>query len=117
MIKMDWDYQNRTVSFELRFWEWHKKGQLSLFGAVYMEGSAIGLWCSSVKDEIIIDCFFADTECTPSSVFTECLRKSNISLEQSSLPNPDNYFCVVIGTNTGDQIRFIVEKVVWESVD
>lgn len=117
MIRMDWDYQNRIVCFELRYWEWHKKGRLSFHGTVYMEGSALGLWCSSVKDEIIIDSIFTDIECTPYNVFIECLRKGNVSLEQSSLPDPDNYFCVVFGTNTGDQLRFIVEKVIWESDD
>ena len=117
ITRMVWDYQDRAVSFDLRYWEWHKKGRLSFYGAVYIEGSALGLWCSSVENEIIIDILFADPECSVSKVFADCLQNGKVSPEQSSLPDPDNYFCVVFGTNTGDTLQFIVEKVVWETED
>ena len=117
ITKVVWDYQERFVSFELTNWEWHKGGCLSFNGVIYMEASALGLWGGGVESPIYINYIMADAECSVSNVFADCLQKGGVSPEQSSLPDPDNYFCVVFGTNTGDMLRFIVEKVVWETED
>ena len=115
--KISWGYQDRFISFDMTNWEWGAGGRLAFYGAVYAEGSALGLWGFGVTNAIYIDCFFADSDCSVSAVFTHCVQKSKSSPETCELPDPDNYFCVVFGTNTGDQLRFIVEKVVWETDD
>ena len=116
MTNLAWHYQERSVSFEFTNWEWDNEGRLYLEGAVCMEGSALGL-CADVESPIYINYIMADDECSISDMFARCVQYSDISSGNHELPDPDQYFCVVFGTNMGDRLRFVVRKVVWESVD
>ncbi|MCL2866646.1 MAG: hypothetical protein FWF47_02680 [Clostridia bacterium] len=116
ITKLVWDYQDRFVSFEIRQYDSrHETGRLTLYKVVYIEGSALGLWNGGVEYPIYLDCIFAGPECSVSNVIADCVKKSKAAPEICALPNPDDYFCVVLGTTAGDQLRFIVEKIVWET--
>ena len=117
MTNLVWYYQERSVTFELTNWEWDNEGRLSLEGVVCMEGSALGLWGGDAESPIYINYFMADEKCSVSDMFARCVQYSEASPDDYEFSNLDQYFCVVFGTNMGDRLRFVVRKVVWESVD
>ncbi len=117
MTDLVWHYQERSVTFELTNWEWDNEGRLSLEGVVCMEGSALGLCGGGVESPIYINYFMADEKCSVSDMFARCVQYSEAPPDNYDLPDPDQYFCVVFGTNMGDRLRFVVRKVIWESVD
>lgn len=117
LTKVLWNYQDRSASFELTDWEWGGEGRLSFEGAVYMEGSALGLWFTGVEYPIYINSFYVDTNYSVSDVFARCIEKSGSAPETCVLPDPDHYFCVAFGTNKGDLLQFVVSKVIWETDD
>jgi len=116
LTKVVWNYQDRSVFFELTNWEWGGEGHLSLEGAVCMEGSALAL-CADVESPIYINYFMADDQCTVSDMFARSVQYGDTIDRGAELPDTEPYFCVAFGTNMGDRLRFVVSKVIWETDD
>ena len=117
MTEVVWHYQKRSVTFVFTNWEWGNEGRLSFEGVVCMEGSAMGLCGGGVESPTNVNYIMADAECSISDMFAHCVQYSETSPGNYDLPDPAPYFCVVFGTNMGDRLRFVVEKVIWESED
>ena len=114
LSKLIWDYQDRFVSIDVTNWEKKEIGRLSFCGAIYVTGSALALWNGGVEYPIYLDCIFVAPDGIVSDLVANCVQISKAAPETCALPNPDDYFCVVLGTTAGDELKFIVEKVVWE---
>lgn len=117
MTMVVWHYQERSVSLELTNWEWDNKGRIFFEGAACMEGSALGLWGGDLESPIYINYIMADVDGAASDMFARSVHYSEASPEDYEFPDPNPYFCVVLGTNMGDRLRFMVTKVIWETDD
>lgn len=112
---MMWKFEGDSVTFKMSNWEWNNEGELTLQGVVYCEASALWLFNRHPGGASYINDVYVDDQFSIADLFCRLVKESKLSVEDCNIPNVGNYFCVTMFLDSGDFVRFVVEKLTWES--
>ena len=112
---MMWKFDGNSVTFKMSNWEWNNEGELTLQGVVYCEASALRLFNRHPGGPSYINDVYVDDQFSIADLFCRFVKANKLSLEDCNMPNVGNYFCITMFLDSGDFVRFVVEKLTWES--